>query len=577
VKFDLSKFKKIKEDRDSALLLHPEGHKIQIAKSALDRRMLDQLKRLPVHEQTDLATLGQPMAEGGEATATNQRANAKENTGKGKKKPLREFRDVLDEEERPSADEMESVDPPMRSGVVQLAEGGDPARDPAVALDVPPAPAGQMAPSVGAMFSGDSAGGVGLPPAAGSAGATPAPEVPAANPFTNVVPPVPAAGVGVNPGGGAIKAAYDQYIGGISKAIKGGEQGIAQEAAVQGHLGAMEAQAEGDHQGLMLKIKDEHENQYNRLNGEISNALQDLKNGDIDPNHYLNSKSTPGKIATAIGLVLGGMGSGLTGQPNQALQFLNAQIDRDVVAQRANLGKKGTVLDGFLKMMGNLNDATKMTWAFYNDLYMSEMRKQAALSQDPMAKATAQRLISDREMQKAQLLGPIAMQRALYSTLQSPDTNPAAAVRMYGQLGLITPPQAEAAMKEVGFAQNHRVQSQAMVDAFDAANQENTIGNRVAHAGYEPASVAQFKTAMMPYLKDAEGRINESELERTDELLPRPGDAPAKIAAKRQGLLNFLKEKSATPHLDSLGIRIPEATQTVTRPNTKTLSGYGRR
>ena len=124
---------------------------------------------------------------------------------------------------------------------------------------------------------------------------------------------------------------------------------------------------------------------------------------------------------------------------------------------------------------------------------------------------------------------------------------------------------------------NHKVQSNVILDAFDRANQENTIGNRLMHAGYEPASVAQLKTAMMPYLKDAEGRINEQELERTDALIPLPGDAPTKIAQKRQGMIDFLREKAATPNLDSLHIKIPEAGNTMSKPNPNVLPGYSGR
>ena len=218
-------------------------------------------------------------------------------------------------------------------------------------------------------------------------------------------------------GGPGMTEAMDRYMQNIQGAYGQQEAGLRGQAEAEGALGAKEADAMAAQQSMQLQIKQDHEKQLNNLNDEITGAIHDVDQGQIDPNHYINNKSDPAKVATAIGLVLGGVGGGLTGQPNAALQFLNNQIDRDVIAQRLNLGKKETVLGAYQKQMGNLNDATKMTWAFYNDLYTDDLRKQACLSRNPIAQAQAQQIIGEREQQKAQVLGPIAMQRALYSTM----------------------------------------------------------------------------------------------------------------------------------------------------------------
>jgi len=49
MKFDLSQFKKVKEDEHTAVMQHPEGHHIVIAKALLSPKAHAELKKLPVH------------------------------------------------------------------------------------------------------------------------------------------------------------------------------------------------------------------------------------------------------------------------------------------------------------------------------------------------------------------------------------------------------------------------------------------------------------------------------------------------------------------------------------------------
>ena len=70
---------------------------------------------------------------------------------------------------------------------------------------------------------------------------------------------------------------------------------------------------------------------------------------NIDPNHFFASRSTGQNILSGLGIVLGGyaagLGAGPDGRPgpNLALEQLNRNIDRDIDAQKANLGKMQTL------------------------------------------------------------------------------------------------------------------------------------------------------------------------------------------------------------------------------------------
>ncbi len=89
-----------------------------------------------------------------------------------------------------------------------------------------------------------------------------------------------------------------------------------------------------------------------RLN-EHMKLNEDLAAGKIAPETYkdlFNKKDTLGKAGTIFGLMLSGMGSGLTGQPNMLMDMMNKEIERDLAAQKEN--KAGG--RDFLRMQSDL-------------------------------------------------------------------------------------------------------------------------------------------------------------------------------------------------------------------------------
>lgn len=84
-----------------------------------------------------------------------------------------------------------------------------------------------------------------------------------------------------------------------------------------------------------------------QLDEEHLKFANDLATKAIVPKTYndlFNDKSTVGKASTLFGLILGGAGSGLTGQPNAVLQMMNKLIDNDLEAQKASKANANTWL-----------------------------------------------------------------------------------------------------------------------------------------------------------------------------------------------------------------------------------------
>ena len=196
--------------------------------------------------------------------------------------------------------------------------------------------------------------------------------------------------------------------------------GVRQEAAAQGAQGKMESAAQQEYISREQEALNHYNEQAASITKEIDDATHDYMNGHIDPQHFWKSKDSTGKAMTAIGLILGGIGQGLAGGENPALQFLNAQIDRDIDAQKATISQKGNIIKALHEKMGNIKDATSVAKAMYANIYAAKLQKAAADSKDPMAKARADMAIGQIRAEQAKLVMGAAQGQAL-SKMNSSD------------------------------------------------------------------------------------------------------------------------------------------------------------
>lgn len=208
--------------------------------------------------------------------------------------------------------------------------------------------------------------------------------------------------------------AYGQAM---QKGLNQQEVGAVNEQAAQGALGTKQAGLEGEYQQTAQRAQEAYQTNMTQLMNEGKSIQQDIANGHLDPNHYINSMSTGGHIATGIGLLLSGLGSGIAGQPNMMMDYLTKQIDRDIDAQKTELGKKQNLLSNNIAQMGNLRAGTELTRLQNQEILQARLKQAADESQDPMAKSRALQLVGQIEMKKAeaahQLAGTMAMNTAL--------------------------------------------------------------------------------------------------------------------------------------------------------------------
>lgn len=186
-------------------------------------------------------------------------------------------------------------------------------------------------------------------------------------------------------------------------------QGLAENAAAQ------QAQAKANAQTLagvsqnMQKVDNAFETSTKALKAEQDDLQTKLSTAQIDPNRMYNNMGTAGKISASIGLILGGIGAGLTHGENAALKVINNAIDHDIDAQKANIDKTSSLYKMNLEKFRDsraAHDATKLQLLTAADLKMKQAEQTAK-----SAEAAAALKMSRGQLQ--QQMAPLMMQQAM--------------------------------------------------------------------------------------------------------------------------------------------------------------------
>jgi len=341
----------------------------------------------------------------------------------------------------------------------------------------------------------------------------------------------------------------DVYQQGIGEA----KAGISGEAAALGQEGRAQAQALEQNAQSLQQAQQTYQDHFNTLDQERQNFQQDVMNEHIDPNHYLNSKGTLGKISTGIGLILGGIGGGLTHQQNPALQFLNDNINRDIQAQQAELGKRENLLSANMRQFGNLRDATDMTRMMQNDIVSMKLKQAAAQAADPLAKARAQQAAGNLDMSTAQIQGQMAMRRTMLQGVNNGVGNADMAAKMINFA--LPPEQRAAANKELQDAQNAVALRDQVLNAYDQVAKLQTLGNRVGSPIQSNSQIEKWRGAALDKLtKDTSGRVTPETVKLVGSTFAGLTDNPKSVQVGRQAINSLVSTGMHYPILESYGM-----------------------
>lgn len=462
MKFSYKNWKKVKAEKDFTLFQNHKGDELKVAHSSLSPKIRAELAALPVH-----------MADGGKVPEKEDKEKKDD-----KKLEVEEIAKEIDfgqqSKDEPIAD-IELRDAPASSvaeapaavsarPAFSSAEAPAPAAAPVAPPAMAPAPtsqAGMMAAGYGANLNtprplmpvpADPQGqayaiamnkeimahNASLPGA--QAAHTAAPGVdPSRAPAAPGIAPQAAPQAPQDPTKTLEADEMNLYKRGLNEQ----EAGLRKEQEAISQQGAQEAKSLEESQLAQRQIMEDYQSKNKALQDEYNGVLADYKAGHIDPNHVWASKSTPNKIATIIGILASGIGSGMAHQENMAMKTLNAEIDRDIEAQKANLSSKGNILNALTSQMGNLRAGTEMLKSIKMGIAAEEMKKAAALSKDPMAKAKLLEESGKLHQAAAPVMAKMAAQQTVNSLMKQVNKDPSKAPALFEALRKIDPNQAK--------------------------------------------------------------------------------------------------------------------------------------
>ncbi len=194
-----------------------------------------------------------------------------------------------------------------------------------------------------------------------------------------------------------------QTYGGMGGGPMAGlKSAMGREADIQTALGDRAANIHGQLQQDLQMKNAELTNLKANYDMDVEKFLADDKDGKINPSQYLDNMSTGQKVMTAIGLIMGGMGSGLTGRPDTAMKFLNDQIDRDIMGQKENMAKKQNLYRAMREKYQDDVTATEMSKAYMLGLAQNRVQMEMDKASGPQARARGEQLIAQLQMQQQQ-------------------------------------------------------------------------------------------------------------------------------------------------------------------------------
>lgn len=160
---------------------------------------------------------------------------------------------------------------------------------------------------------------------------------------------------------------------------------------------------------------------YNEYSKHVGDFQKYVEEHDVNPRHFQESMGSGQKANAAIGLLLGGMAGGLSGNGgNVAMDFLNKQIDRDIDAQKANINNRRTVLGAYENLYGKGMEAQNLARATMLDVYNHKIKQVAAKFGTQSAQAAALQAGAKMAFERDQLLKDAAFRRGTAMVLGQP-------------------------------------------------------------------------------------------------------------------------------------------------------------
>lgn len=347
---------------------------------------------------------------------------------------------------------------------------------------------------------------------------------------------------GVNTASEANEAGLGMQMSGIQEQSNAEQQQNKALAAAQGQAAIKEQQQLDQFQQNQQAIFNHHD--------QFMQAVQD---GKIDPQHYMSSRGVGTRIMQGIGLLLGGIGQGLVGGSNPAMDYINKQIDNDIDAQKQELGKRQNLVSANLAYFNNMRQGTEMSRLMMQSVVGHQILKAAAATNNPIIAAKAKIAAGQLIQGASQGLGQMAMKKTLLGQVNQGETTPQQESHI---VSMLAPPEGrQEAMKQLAEAQQAQSLKDDTLNAFDTIAKQQTLANRLGHPIQSKQIIDSTQNLILDKLtKDTSGRVTPETVKLVGGIFP--GLATGKISAAqaRSTLSNLLSQGMHYPALENLNI-----------------------
>jgi F0F1-type ATP synthase membrane subunit c/vacuolar-type H+-ATPase subunit K len=333
-----------------------------------------------------------------------------------------------------------------------------------------------------------------------------------------------------------------------------------------------------------LKTQAQIFNEYSAKDSAFENALKTK----IDPDRYIHNMSTPAKIASGIGMIIGAMGTGF-GNQNMGAKVLQDAIDRDIEAQKNDQTQAMNLWKMNHEAMRDDMTATLQTQNQMMTMLKTKVDRAAALNGAPLA-------LQNAKVLNAQIDQKIADNRFKMSLMDpaNGETDPSVKVQY-----LVPQSHQAEVFKEIKRAQDVHDVSKDIMTAYDEAAKDlrPLSGGRLKNVLplTESAYANKLEGLLMTTVQDLEGTVKQAAMENVrHNFMPHTFNSDLEVQERRKALEEYLNGKKSAPVAKGYGIdleryrstRAPEKTiepeQRMTAsgkialfdPQTKKFMGY---
>lgn len=318
---------------------------------------------------------------------------------------------------------------------------------------------------------------------------------------------------------------------------------------------------------LMNGIKNTYDDKLADIENENKNLTNAVTSATIDPNRYVHNMGTGNKILAAIMMGIGGAGAATARQPNIAYEAMQKAISDDIDAQKADLGKKKSLLSVNMQKYGNLDRATQATMMQMNAIQQGNIAQIAAKNGASINQGNTQYMLGALQnqnlMTKTQLAKDLAVQNLRQQALSgnvNPNVDPASLVQH-----LVPAERQQKVFDEIEAAQNTAANAPKILEAFDNAAKNIHAVDFVP--GMDNADQKALEALMGPTFKDVEGTVRQAAMDNMHKNTnPQFGDNDNTTKTKRAALEGYLRSKESAPTAKGFGVDLSKFKSTRFNP-----------